>query len=151
VRFYTDPRPFPEAVPASVYYAAREGRRVHPIGHDFCQYHQRLSERLLYSARRRWMDGVLTSILESDFHEDFDVLRGPDYAIELVPESGDIKKRCYARFFSDRPAVARFYGGEEYYGPLSVFAFLQCIVDALQPAEKKRLGAYLKQHLEVRP
>lgn len=146
--FYTDPVPFPGVALASVRYSAREGRRVHPIAHDFCQYFERVAERLSHADRTR-MSEVVWSALEAGLDEHTDLLHGDDYALELVSEGGDIRKRCYARFFEDRPAVLRLYGGDEYYGPLTVFAFLQLVTNALAPAERKRLTGYLRTHLEA--
>mgnify|MGYP007056015021 CR=1 FL=1 len=78
-----------------------------------------------------------------------DILHGDNYSLKKISERYDKKhdKLCQAIFYERSQPKTKFsWGGESYYAPMSVIAFLQYIIDNL-PKEKLNHVSELLQAL----
>ncbi len=76
------------------------------------------------------------------------VLQTGFYSMELVGEAKKAKKKCKAKFSEIGTVTTHFsMGGEDYYPPLSVLAFLQHLLNTLSDNEISLLAAKLGEVL----
>lgn len=95
----------------------------------FLQFYSKIETVLRRSPKRRALQMVVENSLVEGLSKATDVIHGSDYSLELVERKSKPEKYVKAIFFRNGAVKTKFsWGGEEYYVPMSVIAFLQYIV-----------------------
>jgi len=93
---------------------------------------------------------ILIEKIKGGLHKDDDVLHGHNYSLRKVEDKPGHVKICKATFFKKaQPKTSFSWGGEDYYAPMSVLAFLQHIIDNLSEENLQEVSAYLQGWLEL--
>ncbi|MCL6614618.1 MAG: hypothetical protein K6U03_08415, partial [Firmicutes bacterium] len=91
----------------------------------------------------------MVSVIKEGITKTTNVLEGDNYKLRLVPDKVNYKKKCNATFFGkEQPKTGFSWGGELYYAPMSVFAFLQYLIDKLSDETLAEFSSYLQAFLQ---
>jgi len=149
VKFYDEPQELhkPGEFSISYTYSGDVGDR---IARDFFNYAAKV---LLNLGRGDEAGYMLLAILAEGFmsvlKKGDDFLAGANYAIERVDEPLEHRKRCRGYFYKNRGIKTKFsLGGEVYYAPMSVIAFMQYLVDDLPAKTLANVAAELQDRFQ---
>ncbi len=131
VQFYGSPSATAAADPVSVEYPLG-GRSAEAIARDFTLYTQKVLFNLGRGLPATLLGMTMGVYFTCGLTKSSDVLSGDNYQLRLVQPGSGGAKRCQAKFYKDRGPWTKFsLGGEDYYAPMSCFAFLQHVINGL--------------------
>ncbi len=90
--------------------------------------------------------GLVSKTIRGSISKKTNVLTSAHFRMKLVKPRNVYTKYCYAKFFPDNNDQTLFsFGGEEYYASVSVFAFLQHIINTSSERDLQAFSTELKR------
>jgi len=138
VKFYGNPKDTYTEDEVSVVYTG-DIKNIGKVENDFVMY----VTKILYNLGKNnpgthMLTSTLNGIFSNNICKNTDVLHGSNYSLKRTEDKGKHRKICEATFYDDRPPKTKSsWGGEGYYPPMSVLAFLQFIIDELPEGKMK--------------
>lgn len=147
VKFYGNPKDtLSEDEVSAVYtvYPTTEGTNEQ-MAADFWKYAGKVLFCLGDSPAAETLRSILIERIKSGLSKNDNVLQGENYKLKKVDEKPGYEKLCHAKFYRKAQPKTKFsFGGEDYYAPMSVLAFLQHIIDNLSDENLEEVSAILQ-------
>ena len=149
VKFYGNPKDTLAEDEVSVVYTNTQANNSQ-IAADFWKYAGKVLYNLDKGPAAEMLRSILIEKIKNGLHKGDDVLHGDNYSLRKVKDEAGHVKICQATFFKKaQPKTSFSWGGEDYYAPMSVLAFLQHIIDNLSNENLQEVSAYLQGWLEM--
>ena len=149
VKFYGNPKDTLAEDEVSVVYTNTQADNPR-IAADFWKYAGKVLYNLGKTPAAEMLRSILIEKIKGELHRGDDILHGNIYSLRKVEDKPGHVKICQATFFKKaQPKTSFSWGGEDYYAPMSVLAFLQYIVDNLSKEDLQEVSAYLQGWLDM--
>ena len=136
LKFYGDPKDTLQEDEVSVVYTTNHEANPQTMAADFWKYAGKVLYNLGNAPAAEMLRGILIDRISSGLKKNDDILHGNNYSLKKVAEKKGHVKTCEATFYKKSQPKTKFsWGGEEYYAPMSVLAFLQYIIDNLSECQ----------------
>ena len=149
IKFYGNPEDTLSEDEVSVVYNTKVGDSEN-IAADFWKYAGKVMYNLGADPAAHMLRTTLFEKITNGLRKGDDILHGPNYSLNKVTERSGHVKACKATFYEkDQPKTTFSWGGESYYAPMSVLAFLQYLVDNLAEDQLNEITELLQGFLEM--